>query len=702
MGCTCCCKANPQPFPLQKPGTSLLPPLQLGTMASPDLVLLGLQADAKQQAATIKALEEASAQLHKQVHDFLLSTSSLKSEITSSKKELDGVKSRLMQHKGKLKACEEVRGPDVAVERVVEEYVEKNRGLIEGDLMDLDDIDAKRTKFPQKIISPKEEEKTLEAESKSLYNAWAEAMKDVKRIVDSTMQLQGDMSTQLVHSSRSSTMVGQGVDVLKEEKMEGEAKLLESSALRMVESGQRHMQQIQEDKKKSKVGKEMQAVLDVMSTESEGIRKELEALLQCNLPEITIVEQVVPLQETPVEQEEVVSMEEVEEMQAEVQFEEEVMVAAQPEDDAASWHSSNPADVLDTLPPALTAYEAFDLFDTAIASSESGLLPTACLKAYIAGKDWEEDMYTHWLTSIRQYTKEDYLYAGLILSILQENQEQITTYAALLFPGVIKACNKLVQAFEVDNMAESAVGAEIATSEEVEKMINSGGFMYWTDCLDLIYETFTPEVGTLILKSIKPDTMPLPDYITFQICHKMHRQHTDGIQIFTLLDTDRSGKLNSDEFSKGLLELLSLWMETEDITSTFRSLYNRWSGLVSKMQFSKQVNFEEYIRKTKKEMVSLPKYSLLIAVLEACKSITANAIQKLREMYIDEEKDLKTISDEQILAILQLAGSVTKSPNLNLQLEAWKSQLSLHHPEGPLAAIPFSLAKSTLLAVLCS
>ena len=698
MGCTCCCKAHPQPFPLQKPGTSLLPPLQIGTMAAPDLVLLGLQADAKQRAATVKALEEATAKLHKRVHDFLLSTSSIKSEITASKKELDGVKSRLMQHRGKLKACEEVRGPDVAIERVVEEYVERNRGQIEGDLIELDVVDANRTKFPQKIIHPKEEEKTLEAEHKSLYNDWTEAMKDVKRVVESTMQLQGDMSTQLAHSNRSSTMVGQGVDVLKEEKMEGEAKLLESSALRMIESGQRHMQQIQEDKKKIKVGKEMQAVLDVMSAESAAIRKELEALLQCNLPEITIVEQVVPLQETPQEEEEV-SMEEVEEMQAEVQFEEEVMVAAQPEDDAASWHSSDPAYTENSLPKALTAYEAFDLFDAAIASSEDGILPKACIQTYLAGKDWEEGMYTHWLTSIHQCAKEEFLYAGLILSILQEHQDQIPTCVALLFPGVIKACNTLVQAVEVDSMAETAAVSEITASEEVEKMLHTGGFIYWTDCLDLIYATFTPEVGTLVLKSIKPDIMPLPDYITFQICHKMHRQQTDGIQIFTLLDTDRSGKLNSDEFSKGLLELLSLWMETEDITSTFRSLYNRWSGLVSKMQFSKQVNFEEYIRKTKKEMVSLPKYSLLIAVLQACKSLTHNAIQKLRELYIDEET--KTLSDEQVLAILQLAGTVAKSPNLSSQLQAWKSQLSLHHGSAA-AAIPFSVAKNTLLAVLCS
>jgi hypothetical protein len=669
-------------------------------MAAPDLVLLGLQADAKQRAATVKALEEATAKLHKRVHDFLLSTSSLKSEITTSKKDLDGVKSRLMQHRGKLKACEEVRGPGVAVERVIEEYVERNRGLIEGDLIDLDTVDANRAKFPQKIINPKEEEKTLEIESKSLYNDWAEAMKDVKRIVENTMQLQGDMNTQLAHSNRSSTMVGQGVDVLKEEKMEGEAKLLESSVLRLIESGQRHMQQIQEDKKKIKVGKEMQAVLEVMSVESAAIRKELEALLQCNLPEITIVEQVVPLQETPQEEEEM-SVEEVEEMQADMQFEEEVMVAAQPEDDAASWHSSNPSDAQDSLPKALTAYEAFDLFDAAIASSEDGLLPKACIKTYLAGKDWEEGMYSHWLTSVHQCANEKLLYAGLILSILQENQDQIPTCVALLFPGIIKACNKLVQAVEVDSMAETAAASEITASEEVDKMLHTGGFIYWTDCLDLIYAAFTPEVGTLVLKSIKPDIMPLPDYITFQICHKMHRQHTDGIQIFTLLDTDRSGKLNSDEFSKGLLELLSLWMETEDITSTFRSLYNRWSGLVSKMQFSKQVNFEEYIRKTKKEMVSLPKYSLLIAVLEACKSITQNAIQKLRELYIDEEEDSKALSDEQILAILQLAGTVTKSPNLNSQLQAWKSQLSLHH-KGPSAAIPFSVAKNTLLAVLCS
>lgn len=698
MGCTCC-KARTLPLPLQKPGTSVLPPLQMGTLAAPDVVLLGLQADAKLRAATVKALEEATAKLHKRVHDFTLSTSSLKSEIQTSKKDLDGVKSRLMQHRAKLKACEEVRGPEVAVERVREEYVEMNRGQISSDLMELDSVDTDRNQFIQKIANPKEEEQTLEKDSKSLLKDWTEAMKDVKRLVQSIMQLQGDMSTQLALANRSSTIVGQSVDILKEEKLEDEAKLLESSTLRLVESGQRHTQLIQEDKEKIRLGKEMQAVLDYIGTQSSAIRKELEALLLHNVPEVTILEEFVPFQATLAEAQEA-SVEEVEEMQGEVQYEEEVMVAAQPDEDAASWHSSEPADLQDSFPQALSAYEAFDLFDAAIASSDGSLLPTDCLQTYLANKDYEEGMYKHWLAAVNQYATEELPYARLILTILQETKDPIPTAVAALFPGVIKACNGLVKAVEIDTLAETLDAQEITVSEEVDKMLHTGGFIYWVDCLDLIYATFTPEIGTSVLKSLKPASMSLPDYITFQICHKMHKQQTDSMKIFTLLDQDHSGKLNSDEFSKGLRDLLSLWIEEEDITSTFRSLYNRWSGLVSKIQFSKQVNFEEYIRKTKKEMAYLPKYSLLMAILKAGESITQSAIQHLKQCFGPEEES-KSLSDEEVSATLRLAGTVGKSSDSHSQLQAWKSHLSLHYGS-PSAAISFPAAQNTLLAVLCS
>ena len=55
---------------------------------------------------------------------------------------------------------------------------------------------------------------------------------------------------------------------------------------------------------------------------------------------------------------------------------------------------------------------------------------------------------------------------------------------------------------------------------------------------------------------LKPENVSLNDYITFQICHKMHAKHLDGIKIFKLLDINRNGKLEAVEFSRGLHDLL--------------------------------------------------------------------------------------------------------------------------------------------------
>ena len=604
MGCACC-KSRVQPFPLQKPGTSLLPPLQMGTMAAPDLVILGLQAEATQRSVSIKALEEATVKLQRQVQEYILSASPLKSEILVSRKDLDNVKSRLSRHKAKLEAAESIRG-SVTVEDIHQQYATTHSSEISSDLIELDNIDNDRTEFTQRLSAPKEEEKTLFSESKILKNNWNEALTDIKRLVQSVMQLQGDLNTHLAHAVRSNTMVGQGVDVLKEEKMEGEAKLLESSVLRLLESAQRHLQILQEDRRKIKLSKEMQALLEGMAHDSALLRKELEGL-QGNSPfEVVVEEQVIGGEMLAPVQVQEASISEGEEMQVDVEFEPEVMVAAEPPDAMESFHSSSPSHFKD-----LTAYEAFDLFDAALLSSDESVLPKHSVTSYLSSQKWEEGMYDLWLSTIYKYANESLPYAELILSVLQEGNDPLPSPAAGVFPRVINACNKLVQVVEADKLVDNSDLTELGKTEEADKTLNTGGMMYWVDCLDMVHSVMTPTLGTRVIQALKPDRVTLPDYITFQICHKMHKQHTDGMNIFHQLDTDHSGKLNAEEFSKGLIGLLGLWIEEQDVTSTFQSLYNKWSGQVSKIQFSKQVNFEEYIGKTRGDMATIAKYRVL-------------------------------------------------------------------------------------------
>ena len=216
--------------------------------------------------------------------------------------------------------------------------------------------------------------------------------------------------------------------------------------------------------------------------------------------------------------------------------------------------------------------------------------------------------------------------------------------------------------------------------------------MYWTDTLDLIYGRLPRRIGTLVIQAIKPAELPMADYVTFLTCHKMYESRLDGMQTFRQLDADTSGKLDAVEFSRGLQDMLQVWAPEEDFKRAFQSLYNRWSGLVSKAQFSKQVNFAQYLQHTMTDLATISKYAFLQHFLLACRSLIREALQTLKGKY-EQEGQLLMLRESEIRELARLALDVE---DVEDEITSWRRQVERLGFE-----MSFADAKQALVDALC-
>ena len=216
--------------------------------------------------------------------------------------------------------------------------------------------------------------------------------------------------------------------------------------------------------------------------------------------------------------------------------------------------------------------------------------------------------------------------------------------------------------------------------------------MYWTDTLDLVYGRLPRRIGTLVIQAMKPESLPMADYVTFLTCHRMYESRLDGMQIFRQLDADTSGKLDAVEFSRGLQDLLQVWAPEADFKQAFQSLYNRWSGLVSKAQFSKQVNFAQYLQHTMTDLATISKYAFLQHFLVACRSLVKEALVALKDRY-DPDSQLLMLQESEIRALAALA---LDTDNVQGEIASWRNQVERLGFE-----LNFAEAKQAFVDALC-
>jgi len=337
-------------------------------------------------------------------------------------------------------------------------------------------------------------------------------------------------------------------------------------------------------------------------------------------------------------------------------------------------------------------YETFAIFEETLRGAEDSFQPRSLIQSHLQSRASEEGGWTEWLGSLRNYESEGMAYATVMLCAVQETSECLPRVQAERFIGLLQDCNDLVRVVEADKAADSLSYGESSFSEEFEKIISTGGYMYWTDTLDLVYGRLPRRIGTLVIQAMKPESLPMADYVTFLTCHRMYESRLDGMQIFRQLDADTSGKLDAVEFSRGLQDLLQVWAPEADFKQAFQSLYNRWSGLVSKAQFSKQVNFAQYLQHTMTDLATISKYAFLQHFLVACRSLVKEALVALKDRY-DPDSQLLMLQESEIRALAALA---LDTDNVQGEMASWRNQVERLGFE-----LNFAEAKQAFVDALC-
>ena len=156
-----------------------------------------------------------------------------------------------------------------------------------------------------------------------------------------------------------------------------------------------------------------------------------------------------------------------------------------------------------------------------------------------------------------------------------------------------------------------------------------------------------PKSGELALKLIKPQDVPIEQYVMFKICHKMAKTGVNAEGTFEIIDTNKTGVIEQEEFKDSLRKVLSLWISPEDIHECFASLSNS-QPVLRRKGFLEKLNFKQYLQDGLSERFSISRARFLNVLVE---------VSALRERQIASELfnllgSDATISQQQFSSVL--------------------------------------------------
>jgi len=176
-----------------------------------------------------------------------------------------------------------------------------------------------------------------------------------------------------------------------------------------------------------------------------------------------------------------------------------------------------------------------------------------------------------------------------------------------------------------------------------------GGRAFLVDIISYIYDLFEkdPKSGELALKLIKPQDVPIEQYVMFKICHKMAKTGVNAEGTFEIIDTNKTGVIEQEEFKDSLRKVLELWICPEDIQECFASLSNS-QPVLRRKGFLEKLNFKQYLQDGLSERFSISRARFLNVLVE---------VSALRERQIASELfnllgSDATISQQQFSSVL--------------------------------------------------
>ena len=125
----------------------------------------------------------------------------------------------------------------------------------------------------------------------------------------------------------------------------------------------------------------------------------------------------------------------------------------------------------------------------------------------------------------------------------------------------------------------------------------TGGLALLGDVIELVYNIFSSdkESGTKALDLLKPALVSVEDYVAFKICHKMAKLGKTPEMIFNILDKDKGGTIDPNEFLTGTKEDLDLWIPDSMLEKLLKSLTNTENNEITKEAFMSRINLKALI-----------------------------------------------------------------------------------------------------------
>lgn len=148
-----------------------------------------------------------------------------------------------------------------------------------------------------------------------------------------------------------------------------------------------------------------------------------------------------------------------------------------------------------------------------------------------------------------------------------------------------------------------------------EEGIYAGGRAFLVHVITLVYELFKTDMasGELILRRLKPDTVSLASFVSFNVCYCLARTGLSAEDLFFSLDPTHSGLIEVNELITGLRSRVQLWLREEDLSEAFTSIV-QGRDAINQSVFLACFDYKQYLQLAVTEAFSVTKCNLLRAI----------------------------------------------------------------------------------------
>lgn len=119
--------------------------------------------------------------------------------------------------------------------------------------------------------------------------------------------------------------------------------------------------------------------------------------------------------------------------------------------------------------------------------------------------------------------------------------------------------------------------------------------------------------GEELIKLLKPPAVSTADFSLFVLSNKMNEKHVDNVGLFRRVDSAGKGRIQLEQFVKGVQEALGVWLSSEDLFAMVKGLVKGNSDELSRLEFMK-LNLKTYLNNANSDLYTVSLLELLAAL----------------------------------------------------------------------------------------